>query len=219
MAMEQTNTGKKTMKQSIRNIIFDLGGVLVDLDSRSCIEAFEQIGARHVATYVREHRTADLFLDIELGHMTQAEFCNEVRRIGRCQAEDTDIVWAWNQLLTQIADEKKQRLIDLRQHYRLFLLSNTNRMHWHKCVDELFAYGHFGVDDYFEQVFLSYEMHLAKPDRAIYEQVLNQAQLQPAETLFIDDTEVNCLAADRIGIRTLQETTGRDWLNKTSEHR
>ena len=83
------------MKQSIRNIIFDLGGVLVDLDSRSCIEAFEQIGARHVATYVREHRTADLFLDIELGHMTQAEFCNEVRRIGRCQAEDTDIVWAW----------------------------------------------------------------------------------------------------------------------------
>ena len=103
------------MKQNVKNIIFDLGCVLVGLDKQRCVRAFEQIGAVNVASYVRDHRTADLFFDIETGQMTTEEFCDEVRSMSRCKAENKDIVWAWNQLLVGIPDEKKQRLIDLKK--------------------------------------------------------------------------------------------------------
>lgn len=201
------------MKGNVKNIIFDLGCVLVGLDKQRCVRAFEQIGAGSVASYVRDHRTADLFFDIETGQMTTEEFCDEVRSMSRCKAEDKDIVWAWNQLLVGIPDEKKQRLIDLKKECRLFLLSNTNDMHWQKCVKDFFPYHNLGVNDYFEDVYLSYKLQLAKPDRKIFEAVLRRSQLQAAETLFIDDVKENCESAAQLGIQVMHEITGNDWLN------
>lgn len=201
------------MKQNVKNIIFDLGCVLVGLDKQRCVRAFEQIGAENVAAYVRDHRTADLFFDIETGQMTMEEFCDEVRRMSRCKAENKEIIWAWNQLLVGIPDEKKQRLVDLKKEYRLFLLSNTNDMHWQKCVNDFFPYHNLGVNYYFEDVYLSYKLQLAKPDRKIFETVLRHSQLQAAETLFIDDVKENCESAAQLGILVMHETTGNDWLN------
>ena len=201
------------MKQNVKNIIFDLGCVLVGLDKQRCVRAFEQIGAENVVAYVRDHRTADLFLDIETGRMTTDEFCDEVRRMSRCKAENEEIVWAWNQLLVGIPDEKKQRLVDLKKEYRLFLLSNTNDMHWQKCVKDFFPYHNLGVNYYFEDVYLSYKLQLAKPDRKIFETVLRHSQLQAAETLFIDDVKENCESAAQLSIQVMHETTGNDWIN------
>ena len=212
MAMDETIKGKKVMKQNVKNIIFDLGCVLVGLDKQRCVRAFEQIGAGDVAAYVRDHRTADLFFDIETGQMTTEEFCDEVRSMSRCKAEDKDIVWAWNQLLVGIPDEKKQRLVELKKEYRLFLLSNTNDMHWQKCVKDFFPYHNLGVNDYFEDVYLSYKLQLTKPDRKIFEAVLRYSQLQAAETLFIDDVKENCESAAQLGILVMHETTGNDWI-------
>lgn len=201
------------MKQNVKNIIFDLGCVLVGLDKQRCVRAFEQIGAGGVAAYVRDHRTADLFFDIETGRMTTEEFCDEVRRMSRCKAENKEIVWAWNQLLVGIPDEEKQRLVDLKKEYRLFLLSNTNDMHWQKCVKDFFPYHNLGVSDYFEDVYLSYKLQLTKPNRKIFETVLRHSQLQAAETLFIDDVKENCESAAQLDIQVMHETTGNDWLN------
>ena len=197
-----------------KNIIFDLGGVLVGLDGRRCIDAFRKIGAHDIAFYVEDHRTEDLFFDTEVGNISQEEFCNEARRVSKCEASDKDIVWAWNQLLTSIPDYKKERLLHLHDRYRLFLLSNTNVMHWNLCVDDFFPYKAWGVDDYFEKTFLSYEMHLIKPSAEIFSEVLHQAGIRADETLFIDDSKENCDAAHRFGINTLHETTGNDWINK-----
>ena len=93
------------MMQKIKNIIFDLGGVLVDLNEQSCIEAFEAIHAPTVGDYVRDHRTEDLFWDIEIGNSTTEEFCHEARRISGTTADNERIIWAWNQLLPGIADK------------------------------------------------------------------------------------------------------------------
>lgn len=196
------------------NIIFDLGGVLVGLDNQRCIDAFRKIGAHDIAFYVEEHRTEDLFFDTEVGNITQEEFCDEARRLSKCDASDEDIVWAWNQLLTSIPDYKKERLLYLHDRYRLFLLSNTNIMHWNLCVEKFFPYKAWGVDDYFEHAFLSYEMHLIKPSDEIFAEVLRQADIRADETLFIDDSRENCNAARRLGIHTLHETTGDDWIKK-----
>lgn len=202
------------MKQQVKNIIFDLGGVLVGLDKHRCISAFEQIGAEAVAEYVRDHRTADLFYDIEVGQMTTADFCKEVRTMAVCNASDEEIVWAWNQLLTGIPQMKKERLLALKPSYRLFLLSNTNEMHWKKCVTDDFTDAHMTENSYFEQIFLSYKMNLTKPNRQIFERVLNAAGIEAAETLFIDDSLTNCQSAVQLGIQVFHETTGNDWLNK-----
>ncbi len=197
---------------NIKNIIFDMGGVLVGLDPHRCIEAFGKIGCARIAAYVEEHRTEDLFYDIETGRTTQKQFCDEVRRIACADVADAEIVWAWNQLLTGIDDPKKARLIELGQTHRLYLLSNTNIMHWEKCRDDFFPYMGHTADDYFKQTFLSYEMHKSKPDTAIFEQALHEAGINAAETVFIDDSADNCSAARQLGINTIHETTGSDWM-------
>lgn len=195
------------MNKQIKNIIFDLGGVLVGFDGQRSINSFEALGCHDVAQYVVDHRTEDLFADIELGRITTAEFCNEVRRISGTDAKDADIINAWNVLLTPMTDAKRQRLTYLRKEgYRLFLLSNTNDMHWQLC-------GYvFDIAPLFDHCFLSYEMHLVKPDEDIFLEVLRQADLKPEESLFIDDTLVNVEAARRVGIHTFLNDTPDAWL-------
>lgn len=200
------------IQKGVRNIIFDLGGVLVGLDKNRCVEAFRKIGADGIACFVDEHRVESLFYDSEVGNIPQEEFCRRVREIAGRDIPDGDIVWAWNELLTGIPDLKKERLLQLRGRYRLFLLSNTNVMHWTKCVRDFFPYRDWGVGDYFEQVFLSYEMHLIKPSDTIFLRVLEDAGINAGETLFIDDSVDNCRAAQGLGIRTFQNVKPDDWL-------
>lgn len=201
------------MSGNIKNIIFDLGGVLVGLDPARCISAFQKIGCEDVAEYVAQHRTEDLFLDIELGRATTQDFCREVRRMSHCAATDGEIVWAWNQLLTTVAAEKKARLKALARRYRLFLLSNTNEMHWQKCREELLASPGCSGEEYFERVFLSFEMHRKKPDADIFRQTLRDAGITAAETLFIDDSADNCRTAASLGLTVMHETSGSRWLS------
>lgn len=197
----------------IRNVVFDLGGVIVGLDSQRCIDAFLGIGADAIAHYVEHHLTEDLFLGVELGTMTTHEFCDEVRQRTHCTAPDERIVWAWNQLLDPIDAAKVERIASLGRSHRVFLLSNTNEMHWLHCARHLFPEAGAQPDALFEQTFLSYKLQLAKPDAAIFQTVLQRADLAPAETLFIDDNADNCAAAHSLGIHTLHEQSGTDWLH------
>ena len=198
----------------IKNIVFDLGGVLCGLDAERCIRAFHQIGAEEVAVYVEEHRVEDLFLQSELGYITTEEFCEEVRRITHRNLDDEHIVWAWNELLTGITDERRQAVMELSKTYRLFVLSNTNEMHWGKweASSLLPLKGEVFKDGVFEKCFLSYELHLAKPQREIFEAVLQQADIKADETLFIDDSLKNCQAAEALGIHTYHNERINDWL-------
>ena len=198
----------------MKNIIFDFGCVLVGLDKQRCVNAFRAIGAGDVAVYVDECRQEDLFHDLETGKTDVAEFCDEVRRKSHlCHATDSEICHAWNMLLTGIPTERLQRLLQLRDSYRLFVLSNTNPIHWHKAVDEFFPYRGYGVDDYFERVFLSYRMHLVKPEPEIYLRLISETGIRPDETLFIDDSEANCSAAAALGLNVFHSPTGEEWID------
>lgn len=198
--------------QTIKNIIFDFGGVLVDLDRRKCIDAFVRIGAGAIAGYVDECRQEDLFHDLEVGDTDVAGFCREVRKAcPGCTATDADICAAWNALLAGIPRHRLERLAALRSEYRLVLLSNTNPIHWRKSVSDYFTASGKTVDYYFERTFLSYEMQMLKPDEAIFRQVLSETGFNAAETLFIDDSEANCAAARRVGIEALRSAAD-EWL-------
>ena len=187
-----------------KNIIFDLGGVLVGFDSRRCINAFHAIDCGDVAKYVEEHRTEDLFHRVELGLISTHEFCEEARQMTGSTASDEEIIGAWNALLTPVTAERRQRLAEIReQGIRLFLLSNTNDMHWQLCQPQL--------KGCFDRVSLSYEMQLAKPDPKIFTEVLRQAGIAAHETLFIDDNADNIAAAAALGIATFHNQNIDDW--------
>lgn len=198
--------------QVIKNIIFDFGGVLVDLDRRRCIDAFTRIGAGAIAGYVDECRQEDLFHDLEVGHTGVAGFCDAVRRAcPGCTAGDEAVCDAWNALLTGIPRRRLDKLTELRDDFRLVLLSNTNPIHWRKAADCYFTQGGLTVDDYFEKTYLSYEMHLLKPDEEIFRAVLCASGMTAGETLFIDDSAANCAAARRLGITTMHVSDGDEW--------
>lgn len=202
---------KIKMQKGIKNIVFDLGGVLVGLDKDRCVNAFYKVGLKDIAYYVDECRQEDLFHELELGSIGITEFCDEVRRRTDCDVSDEQICWAWNQLLTDMPAMKIEKLLSLHDRYRIFLLSNTNPIHWHKCMDDFFPYKEWSTDDYFEQVFLSYKMHKVKPDDEIFMQMMKEGKMKPQETLFVDDSKVNCEAARKLQIKTLNVKANSDW--------
>ncbi len=189
-----------------------MGGVLVDLNPQRSIEAFEALGARDVATYVKECRTEDLFLDVEMGTISTPQFCSEVRRICHLNATDEEIISAWDSLLEPSDDVRREALLTLRKRgYRLFLLSNTCEIHWQSASTRLIPASGKSINDYFEQCFLSYEMHCRKPSPEIYTKALCQAGISAHETLFIDDSEENLRSATELGLQTFHECTGHSW--------
>lgn len=204
-------------KNKIKNLVFDFGGILVGLDKHRCIAALDSIGAFEISVYVDECRQEDLFHDLEIGRISVAEFCDEVRRKSpRCTATDEKIAWAWGELLTGIPQEKLQMLRTLKEKYRLLLLSNTNVIHWEKAVNEYFILDDMRVGDFFDRAFLSYEMGMVKPDDEIFTTMLAEVGLKAEETLFIDDSKANCDAAERLGINVLHDRFGDRWSSMLS---
>lgn len=196
-----------------KNIIFDLGNVLVKLNPEGCIGAFKVIGMGELVDSNPQSEGMKLMSKLGVGMITTEEFCEAARKLTGTDVTNEEIIAAANKMLVEIPDEKKERLLQLKKAgYCLFLLSNTIDVHWDYCVEHLFSYQNYGVEDYFEQCFLSQRMHLAKPNARIYEEVIRQANIHPDETLFIDDLKENCEAAEKLGIHTFQNVKFDDWL-------
>ena len=198
------------MNRKIKNIVFDLGGVLIDLDFPRALKAFEQAGLTDIAKGVQAFSREGIFMDVELGNIAAEDFFRAI-----CQRSEKPLSMElaadyWNLILLDIPQEKLEVIRHLRKHYHVHLLSNTNRPHWEYICQKCFQANGFNLNDYFEQIFLSYEMHLAKPNKQIFVQMLEESGMNPEETLFIDDSEANCQAAEEVGIHTHHYHIGDD---------
>ena len=198
------------MDKNIKNIVFDLGGVLVDLDFKSAINGLQQAGFSNVKEQLQAFDREGIFQKFELGEMTAEEFRSAIRENSTVTLTDEEVDALWNLMLLEIPREKLELILDLRGKYMVYLLSNTNSIHWDYVCKNAFNYRGFRVNDYFEKTFLSFEMHLAKPDKAIFEKMLEDANLLAEETLFIDDSEANCKAAAEVGIHAHHYHIGDD---------
>ena len=198
------------MDKKIRNIVFDLGGVLVDLDFKAAINGLQKAGFANVKEQLQAFDREGIFQKFELGEMSADEFRSAIRENSTVSLTDEEVDGLWNAMLLEVPREKLELILHLRGKYMVYLLSNTNSIHWDYVCKNAFNYRGFRVNDYFEETFLSYEMHLAKPDKAIFEKVLEEANLLPEETLFIDDSEANCKAASELGIHTHHYHIGED---------
>ena len=194
----------------IRNIIFDWGGVLIHLDKTRCTEAFRKLGVEVSDELTNPYgQRADL-MDFEKGLMTMEEFHDTVRRIYSPQLTDVQIDNAWNALLLDIPTFKLDMLLELKKHYRLFLLSNTNALHWIEGRKR-FDYKGYKAEDFFDQIFLSHEIHELKPSAEAFLKVAQMANIKPEETLFIDDLETSCKSAEALGFHTYCPIANTDW--------
>lgn len=198
------------MNRTIKNIVFDLGGVLIDLDFPRALKAFEQAGLTDIAKDVQAFSREGIFMDLELGNITPEGFFQAICQRSKKPLSMELAADYWNLILLDIPQEKLEVIRHLRKHYHVYLLSNTNQPHWEYVCRKCFQSNGFDLNDYFERIFLSYEMHLAKPDQRIFVQMLEESNMNPKETLFIDDSEANCQAAKKVGIHTHHYKIGDD---------
>ena len=198
------------MDKNIKNIVFDLGGVLIDLDFKSAINGLQKAGFTNVKEQLQAFDNEGIFQKFELGEISADEFRASIRENSNVSLTDEEVDSLWNLMLLEIPREKLELILDLRSKYMVYLLSNTNSIHWDYVCKNAFNYRGFRVSDYFEKTFLSFEMHLAKPDKAIFEKMLEDANLLAEETLFIDDSEANCKAAAEVGIHAHHYHIGDD---------
>jgi putative hydrolase of the HAD superfamily len=185
----------------LKNIIFDLGGVILNIDFDRTYREFARLGFDDFDKVFTLARQSGVFDKLDMGLITPGEFRDEIRRISGKSLTDSQIDKAWNALLLDFPPQRIAILENLKPYYRTFLLSNTNTIHcevYNKSLRD--RYGVNGLQHYFEKVYYSHEVHLRKPDAAIFELVLGENSLKPEETLFIDDTEQHVNAARHLGI-------------------
>jgi len=189
----------------IRNIIFDLGDVILNIDVPIASKSFAELSGREQSEILTIFKESEIFRQFETGLMDEPTFRNYVREILNFpDLSDEAIDTAWNSLLLDLPPERVELLKKLAVKYRLFLLSNTSSIHITQVNKILKAStGVEKLEDLFEVVFLSYEMGLMKPDTRIYQEVLDKAGLKAEETLFLDDNADNIRGAAQLGIDTI----------------
>jgi len=194
------------MKNSrIKNIIFDLGDVILNIDVPLASSSFAKLSGREQHEILTLFKEKELFRLFETGLVDEDAFRNMIRESLEFPDWSEEIIdTAWNSLLLDIPPARIELLQELGKNYRLFLLSNTSSIHI-KQVNKILhaATGIEKLDDLFEKVYLSYEMGIMKPDPAIYLQVLEESGLVAEETLFLDDNADNIAAASKLGIDTI----------------
>lgn len=185
----------------IKNIIFDLGGVLVKLNKVRCIDAFSSIGHPDFGRVINEYFQEGFFMDYEKGLISTEEFRDKIREEIKNYVTDEEIDFAMSSFLPGIPMHKLEALKHYAVKYRLFLLSNTNPIAI-ETVKPMFLEGGMKMDEYFEKMYLSYEMKCAKPDPVIFKMLLEDSGISPVETLFVDDSQINLDSASKFGIKT-----------------
>lgn len=195
------------------NLLFDFGGVLVDLDKECCRRAFAALGF-DIMPYLGTYAQAGFFSALERGELSVHEFCTALRQAADNPAlGDDDIVGAWREYLRGVPRERLEMLLRIGKHYPVYALSNTNPVHWDMAREDYFHYNGLEIDDFFRKAFLSYEMGMEKPAPGIFEAVVSELGCRPDEILFLDDSAENCEAARACGLQARLAPAGGAWLS------
>lgn len=196
----------------IRNIIFDLGGVLLNLDMERTSRAFRELGMKDFDLRFSQARQSGLFDDFDCGRISPQEFRNNLKQHLPDSITDEQIDDAWNAMLLDLPLKRMENLKKLGKNYRLFLLSNTNEIHIRSFSNELREkIGKEDFSDYFEKWYYSCRIGKRKPDAEIFEFVLKDNGLLPAETIFIDDSLQHVKGAQECGIQSLLLHKGEEF--------
>lgn len=191
------------MFQNIKNIIFDLGGVIINIDYLLTQKAFEDLGLNNFSEIYTQFQQDAVFDMYETGKITTSDFIAAIKQ-HIDSASELQIIDAWNAMLLDIPLRRLQILQQLQIYFNTFLLSNTNELHESNFNQKLklqTGFQNFGV--FFDKVYLSHRMGMRKPNKETFEHILNENSLQPEQTLFIDDSPQHIEGAKSVHIQTI----------------
>lgn len=189
---------------NIKNILFDFGGVFLNIDYALTEKAFLALGVKNFAALYNQHKASDLFEQLETGKLTPQEFYDAFRNIAGIALSNVQIQTAWNAMLLNLPTERIEWLQKINKQYKVFLYSNTNKIHYDCFIHTANkACSNKDFNSLFIKTYYSHICGFRKPYKESYLKIVEEQNLQPKETLFIDDTLVNIEGAKLAGLQTL----------------
>lgn len=201
---------------SIRNLLFDLGGVVVDIRRRNCVDAFVRLGLPDAESYFGEYAQTGIFMALEDGSASTDEFHNVLRKAfpNPGVVSDNQIDEAFERFIVGIPEHRLRALEELRKRYGIYLLSNTNPVMWDGVLAREFAKRPpMRREDYFDGMVTSFEARSAKPDAGIFRYAISKLGIKPEETLFLDDSIANVEAARALGFQAVHVAPGTEFMD------
>jgi len=211
--------------------IFDLGGVILDINMQNALDGFRTLGIPEDELRFDKGKTAVIMQRYQLGPLTTEQFCDAI--ISRCVVQDgspaptrKQVSEVWNSICLGIPKYKLDALRALKNRANVYLLSNTNELHWQYCLSHYFNTGYKSSLDFFHEVFLSQNLHLEKPNPEIFKRTMHEIAtsqsydtvitsiLDEENTVFFDDNADNVAAARSCGISAIHVTPDYDWVNE-----
>lgn len=202
----------------IKNLIFDLGGVVVDLDRSKAVSIFKDLGVANADEMLDAYHQNGIFLKAENGEVTADEFVAEISKMVGKQITYEDAYRGWTGFVKDVNEEKLAYLRSLKERkYRVLALSNTNPFFMEWARSRNFSRSGHNINHYFDKVYASYELKMVKPHVEIFNYVINDSNIVPQETLFLDDGINNINTGKEVGFKTIMPLNGEDWREKVEE--
>lgn len=196
----------------IRNLLFDLGGVIVDIKRNDCVRAFEELGLENADSYFGEYAQSGIFLGIENGSVNIEEFHKAMREKLPAGTTDYQIDTAFQKFIVGIPARRLEALRELRcKGYGIYLLSNTNPIMWRGILASEFGKEGLRREDYFDGMVTSFDARSCKPDAEIFRYTVENLGIVPSETLFFDDSANNVEAAKALGFNAVEVKPGTEF--------
>ena len=203
---------QNTTIEGIKNIVFDLGGVLITLDRDEAVNRFKKAGLENAAELLNPYHQKGIFLELEEGKLSKEEFYDAVRKEAGTFISDETIDYGWMGFLKELPEYKLTMLEDLKEKgYRLYLLSNTNPVIMDWAFSPAFSPQGKTIDEYFDKLYLSYQIGCTKPHPEIFQFMFNDSGMIPSESLFIDDGIANTEMGKQLGMKTYLAENGEDF--------
>ena len=203
----------------IRCILFDLGGVVITIDQDQAVKRFKEIGLKDAEKRLDPYTQSGIFGDLEAGAISVEQFRVELSKLVGRELTFQECRYAWTGYCKEVPQRNLETLLKLReQGYRIVLLSNTNpyMMDW-ALSNDFDGDGH-SLKYYFDELYMSFQVKLMKPNDLFYRHVLRKEKLFPQECLFVDDGPRNVAAASQMGIQTYCPKNGADWTKEIYEY-
>jgi len=201
----------------IKDIVFDLGGVLVDVHVERAVNSFRALGVHDAADLIDASHHKGIFIDFESGTIDTEEFCELLSlHVGK-PLERSDIEAAWRSIIDPPPQNKLDYIRELRRKRRIFILTNNNPILIGWARSEGYCPDGKALTEYVDNMYVSYEMKCCKPGAEIFRKMIDDAGFDPVETLYIDDSAANTAAAAALGFQILNVANGSDWRDQLTE--